>query len=155
MPNALYVHASVEALPSELDEIANRVTVYFPWGSLLAALIQPNPVVLQGIRKICTESAILESTLGYEFAAELHETQRLELPALTAEYLSGPLRQAFEQAGFRHFRWQIIDKPQLKIMSTTWAKRLAFGKDRVFYRITARADKPKTKESRDYAFESG
>ena len=118
------------------------MSVYFPWGSLLSALFLPTITVLQGIRQICAEEAILEIILGYGWAAEPNETQRLELPVLTPEHLSGHLRQAYERAGFRDFRWQVMNKEQLEAISTTWAKRLAFGKERIFYRMTARAIVP-------------
>jgi 16S rRNA (adenine(1408)-N(1))-methyltransferase len=142
--NALYIHAIAEVLPYELNRIANRVTVHFPWGSLLSALVQPDLTVLRGIRRICVEGATLEITLGYDLSAEPGEMQRLKLPRLTPEYLEGRLRDAYQRAGFCDFCWEKLDKASLKALSTSWAKRLAYGKDRVFYRITARAGDPFT-----------
>ena len=38
LPNLLLVIAAVESLPAELTALADEVTVYFPWGSLLEAI---------------------------------------------------------------------------------------------------------------------
>jgi 16S rRNA (adenine(1408)-N(1))-methyltransferase len=39
LPNARYVVAALDALPAELDGLADLVTVHFPWGSLRDAAI--------------------------------------------------------------------------------------------------------------------
>jgi hypothetical protein len=39
LPNALFVVAAAENLPSELGGWAEAVTVHFPWGSLLRGLL--------------------------------------------------------------------------------------------------------------------
>ncbi len=35
LKNALFIQAAVEALPEELEGIADEVHIHFPWGSLL------------------------------------------------------------------------------------------------------------------------
>jgi 16S rRNA (adenine(1408)-N(1))-methyltransferase len=37
VPNARFIVSSLDALPAELDELADLVTVHFPWGSLRSA----------------------------------------------------------------------------------------------------------------------
>lgn len=39
LANVLLVAARVEELPSQLDGIAEAVTIHFPWGSLLAGVV--------------------------------------------------------------------------------------------------------------------
>lgn len=39
MPNVLFVRASAEALPAELEGRADELTILFPWGSLLRAVL--------------------------------------------------------------------------------------------------------------------
>jgi 16S rRNA (adenine(1408)-N(1))-methyltransferase len=46
LPNALFVVAAAEALPPELDGLADLVTVHFPWASLLRGLLTADPAVL-------------------------------------------------------------------------------------------------------------
>jgi 16S rRNA (adenine(1408)-N(1))-methyltransferase len=47
-PDRLVV-AAAEALPAELDGVADLVTVQFPWGSLLRGLLAADPRVMGGL----------------------------------------------------------------------------------------------------------
>jgi 16S rRNA (adenine(1408)-N(1))-methyltransferase len=42
VPNALFGVASVEHLPNELRHIAHNITINYPWGSLLRAIVAPD-----------------------------------------------------------------------------------------------------------------
>ena len=46
--NALFIWAGVEELPPELHGMASEITINFPWGSLLHALVDPNHEILKG-----------------------------------------------------------------------------------------------------------
>jgi Methyltransferase domain len=50
LPNAVFVVAAAEALPPELDGVADLVTIQFPWGSLLKGLLDADPRVMAGWR---------------------------------------------------------------------------------------------------------
>jgi 16S rRNA (adenine(1408)-N(1))-methyltransferase len=43
LPNAVFLVAAAEAVPSELASLASLVTIHFPWGSLLDALTGSDP----------------------------------------------------------------------------------------------------------------
>jgi 16S rRNA (adenine(1408)-N(1))-methyltransferase len=43
LPNALFVVAAAEALPAELDGVADMVTVHFPWGFAAAGPVRRRP----------------------------------------------------------------------------------------------------------------
>ena len=53
LSNVLYVQASVEDLPAELDAIAAEVFVQFPWGSLLRGVAGGDETVLGNLRRLC------------------------------------------------------------------------------------------------------
>jgi len=38
LPNVLFVQATVENLPEELNESADEIHIHFPWGSLLRSV---------------------------------------------------------------------------------------------------------------------
>jgi 16S rRNA (adenine(1408)-N(1))-methyltransferase len=46
-PNAMYVIANALALPRELGGMASRVTINFPWGTLLRGLLDGEPMLLK------------------------------------------------------------------------------------------------------------
>ena len=55
--NALFVVAAAESLPEELTSIADRATVYFPWGSLLRGLVTGDGPVLANLERVCANGA--------------------------------------------------------------------------------------------------
>ena len=59
LANALFVVAAAEALPAGLDGLADRVTVHFPWGSLLRGLLAADPAVLGGLARVLRPGATL------------------------------------------------------------------------------------------------
>ena len=65
-PNVLFVQASVEDLPSELDGVANEVHIHFPWGSLLQVVGKGEVEALKVIRRVCAEDALLEVVTGLD-----------------------------------------------------------------------------------------
>src|SRR5688572_27906362 len=69
--NALFVVASVEALPSELTGIADRVRVNFPWGSLMRGLLEPDPSIVRAILSLAKPGGNIELVMSYDPA---HDT---------------------------------------------------------------------------------
>ncbi len=63
-PNALYVIANALALPRELGGLATAITVNFPWGSLLAGLLEGEFALLDGLRGVARPNATLEVRLN-------------------------------------------------------------------------------------------
>lgn len=61
---ALLVVADALALPKMLAKVANRVTVSFPWGSPLAALLTGDQVLLAGLPSITRDGAVVEITVN-------------------------------------------------------------------------------------------
>jgi 16S rRNA (adenine(1408)-N(1))-methyltransferase len=64
LPNVLFVQAAIEALPSELDGVADEVHIHFPWGSLLRVVATGDENVLRNLRRICASDAVLEIIIG-------------------------------------------------------------------------------------------
>jgi 16S rRNA (adenine(1408)-N(1))-methyltransferase len=60
LPNALFVVAAAEALPAELDGVADLVTVHFPWGSLLRGLLGADPATMTGLTRVLRPGATLQ-----------------------------------------------------------------------------------------------
>jgi hypothetical protein len=134
------VRAAVEALPSELAGVADRVTIVLPWGSLLAAVARPVPEALAAIRALCQPGASLTLALGVDASRDGAEAARLGLPALDAAHLEGPLAGAYGAAGFVVRRVRVLTAEQLASWPSTWARRLAFGASRRVFQVEARAD---------------
>jgi 16S rRNA (adenine(1408)-N(1))-methyltransferase len=121
-PNALYVIANALALPKEeLGGMASKVTINFPWGSLLAALLDGERTLLQGLLAISRPGAALEVRLNAGALAEA---------GYTLETGGACIRQALFEGGFDvagDLVW--LDARELRQCPTTWARRLAYGRD--------------------------
>lgn len=134
-PNALFVRAAVEALPSELDGAADRLSVMLPWGSLLRAVLGPDVPVLRSLRRLCQEKAALEVVVAIDSARDAAELSRLGIDAPSAGKLAA-LAGDYGRAGFALDR---VEPADLAAIPTTWARRLAHGAPRSGWRIHARA----------------
>jgi 16S rRNA (adenine(1408)-N(1))-methyltransferase len=136
--NLLFVRAAAEELPSELTGVADEVTVILPWGSLLAAVARPVPAVLAGVRRLSRPGARLTVVLAVDPARDRAEAARLGLPALDAAHFAGPLAAAYGASGFTVDRVRAVTAADLARWPSTWARRLAHGRDRTAFEIQAR-----------------
>jgi putative methyltransferase len=120
-PNALYVIANALALPRELDAVASKVTINFPWGTLLTGLLDAEPMLLEGLLAITRPGATLEIRLNAEALREAGYTLKSGVTRA---------RQALDNGGFAVAGDQLwLDARGLRRCRTTWAKRLAYGRD--------------------------
>jgi 16S rRNA (adenine(1408)-N(1))-methyltransferase len=138
-PNALFIQASVENLPEELNGIANEVHVHFPWGSLLRVVALGDLNELEGIRRVCTTNAILKLTIGLDMQRDSAEIQRLGLLPLSPDFLSGQLHDRYLAARFEIIEQSCIPPADWPASGTSWAKRLKDGHTRKLTHLVARA----------------
>lgn len=138
-PNVLFIQSAVEELPPELDGVANEVHVHFPWGSLLRAVVTGDPAVLRNLRRICEVEALLEIVIGIDPSRDQSEIERLDLPALTSDYLQRELIPLYESAGFAVFEHGTLSAAQWAELETSWARRLRGNDQRAVTYLVARA----------------
>jgi hypothetical protein len=113
------------------------VTVVLPWGSLLAAVAQPCVPVLRAIRGLCRPGAHLSVILAIDASRDRVELHRVGLTAFDAAHLHGALAAAYAAAGFDRIRARGITREELGRWRTTWAGRLAHGRERQAIAIEA------------------
>lgn len=118
--NTLYLIANAENLPAELAELATEVTVNFPWGSLLTGLMDQRSGVIPGLQKLMCPGAKLEIRLN---------ASAIEKTGYTPEQTASLIRYNLFEQGFEVKPAQKLDAVALRNFPTTWAKRLAFGRD--------------------------
>ena len=119
IPNLLFVIASAQSLPP-LGGVAAGIYINFPWGSLLAGLLdEPEPLV-NGLAALCGPRAQLHLHLNAEALAEFD--RGLESGA-------DQIQNVLEHSGWSLEVRACMDAPALRAFPSTWAKRLAFGRD--------------------------
>ena len=89
-PNALFLIANALALPEELGGLAARLTIHFPWGSLLEGLLRADPGLLRGLSAVACPGARLDVLLNAGALAEA---------GVDLERGAGKIRDALESGG--------------------------------------------------------
>ena len=135
------MEAAVEALPAELDGIATEVLIQFPWGSLLRGVAAGDDVVLGNLRRICSPYAQLQITIGLDPLRDRFEWERLELPAISVDYIKTVLAPRYRSAGFKIVKAEQVSWSELSHLQTSWAKRLHQSDSRKFFRIVSVAER--------------
>lgn len=124
LPNALFVVAAAESLPTELTGIVDAATVHFPWGSLLHGLLRADPAILDNVARIMRGGAtltVLLSVTEHDHIDGIHVFDEGIVAALASAYAA--LGLALEEC-----RPATID--DLDRSHSSWAKRLAAGRAR-------------------------
>ena len=118
LPNALFVVAAAEALPAELDGLADLVTVHFPWGSLLRGLLAADPAVLDGLAGMLRPGATLSmlvSSTARDSCAGVGPIDQRSLAGLTG---------AYHRHGLAVTRARPATPEDVAASRSTWGKRL-------------------------------
>jgi 16S rRNA (adenine(1408)-N(1))-methyltransferase len=135
LDNVLFVQAPVERLPPELAGLADRITINFPWGSLLTAVALPDPGVLSAIAGLGRAGAGLTMLINMSVFDDAAYCARLGFPSPPVFADAGRTRSAFRQAGIEVTRLipDVADVPY----RTTWGQRLIKGAQRRVLQLDA------------------
>lgn len=120
LPNALFVIARAQSLPQELNGLISHITINFPWGSLLESLLAGDHKLMNSLACISNSITAVDVRLNGGALAEAGTA----LEAGAHQIYNNMLR----------FGWQInaavlMPSHELRNFPSTWAKRLAFGRD--------------------------
>ena len=134
-PNALFVRASLEALPAELNGLAHEVSVNFPWGSLLVGVLQPQGDAVRALRALCREGAELRITTSIDGARDA-----AMLAALPPRFLDKThqelLTAEYAAAGLELCAITELRDADARAVGTTWARKLASNPGRTAWQLT-------------------
>jgi 16S rRNA (adenine(1408)-N(1))-methyltransferase len=118
LDNAAFVVARAEALPAELIEVADEVTVSFPWGSLLSGLVGPDgDDVVRSLSSICRPGATV--TVVWSLTAHDVGAPRQASPR--------EIRARFSSVGLEVVELRAASPAEVAATGSSWAKRLGAG----------------------------
>lgn len=120
LPNMLFVIASAQDLPRELNGRVSHVTINFPWGSLLESLLTGDASLMRGLESISSPITSMEVYLNGGALAEAGATLEIGAERIYNNML---------QAGWNANRPEMMNACALRKFPSTWAKRLAHGRD--------------------------
>ena len=159
--NAVFIASGVELLPAELDGIAERVTVRFPWGSLLRGAIGVDPDVSRSIGRLVGAAGTLELALSIvehdrlgvrDSAADASNDAAITDAAATdagepADAAFARLGRPFGEADVERIRSvfgglglglldvEPMTREAIAAYGSSWARRLRVGRDRPAWRV--------------------
>ncbi len=127
-PNALFLIGNALGLLEELVGVSCRITINFPWGSLLSGLLDPAYGLITGLRSIARPDAAMELRLN---EGALHEHG--------CGFEDGVERIAHNvsAAGFRVEPTVRMNVVELRRFPTTWARKLGYGRETRVSRLRA------------------
>jgi 16S rRNA (adenine(1408)-N(1))-methyltransferase len=131
LPNALFVVAAAEALPPELDGLADLVTVHFPWGSLLRGLLAADPAVVGGLARVLRPGATLSMLMSSTARDRGAGVGSIDRRALAAP------ADAYDRHGLAVTRVRPATPADVAASRSTWGKRLGAGGRRPAWRLEA------------------
>lgn len=120
LPNALFVIANAQALPLELNGLASHITINFPWGSLLESLLKDDYTLISRLKSIARPFADMDIHLNGE---------ALATAGWMLETGADRIERIVNAEGWKTRSRSWMDAHLLRSFPTTWAKRLAFGRD--------------------------
>ena len=120
LPNMLFVIANAQELPSEFSGLFSHLTINFPWGSLLVSLLTGEPDTMHGLASVTRPDAQIEIHLNGGALAEAGTS--LEAGAET-------IYENLNRHGWNLKRPSPLDARVLTSFPSTWARRLAHGRD--------------------------
>jgi 16S rRNA (adenine(1408)-N(1))-methyltransferase len=132
LPNALFVMAAAEALPAELDGVADLVTVHFPWGSLLRGLLDADPATMTSLTRVLRPGA----TLALLVSSTVRD-RGAGVPPIQAGTLHA-LAEAYATWGLAVTHMRPATSADVADAHSSWGKRLGAGIRRPAWLLRAR-----------------
>lgn len=120
LPNALFVIANAQSLPCELNGLASHVSINFPWGSLIESLLTGDERLLNGLSLVTRPCA----TMSLHLNADALASASWDLGSGANQ-----IENVLNAAGWKTKSQTCLDADALRDIPTTWAKRLAFGRN--------------------------
>jgi hypothetical protein len=120
LQNMLFIIASAQELPQGLKGLVSHIAINFPWGSLLESLLTNDSRLMNGLESISLSTTSVDLRLNGGALAEAETTLETGADKIYNNLL---------QAGWQINAPTLMNASALRTFPTTWAKRLAFGRD--------------------------
>jgi hypothetical protein len=120
LQNMLFVISSAQELPSEFGGLFSHITINFPWGSLLDGLLACDIGLMCSLYEIARPDAQIEIRLNRDALKEA---------GASLESGTGLVYGSLHQHGWKLDFPRPMQVEALKKFPTTWARRLAHGRD--------------------------
>jgi hypothetical protein len=135
LPNSVFLAEGVERLPAAFDGLADRVSVLFPWGSLLRGALGLDPAVTGAIARLVAPGGRLEIVVS------LVERDRSAVGG-TGPFGGHDLERmtsAFAEHDLRLIEACPLAADEVRATGSSWARRLRSDPQRPVWRVAFEA----------------
>lgn len=124
--NAMFLCANVLELLKEdaWKDLADHVSVNFPWGSLLQAVSYPFPDFLPCIHNLLKDDGTFELHINMFVFDDDVQRRTLGLPMLDEAYMEEKLLPAYEKDGFKCEGYTFVAAGAKTDIHSTWGSKL-------------------------------
>lgn len=123
LPNVRFIAAGLEVLPGPLRAVADELWVMYPWGSLLRAVLAPEPSILQGAAEVLKPRGLIRVAINESVLDQSAVLDRLGLRSRPDGDLFAALRAGYNEAGLRV---TMVRRDAVGVRSS-WGARLGQG----------------------------
>jgi hypothetical protein len=131
LPNMLFIIACAQELPCEFEGLFSQLNINFPWGSLLDGLLACDTRLMHGLAAVSCPDAQVEIHLNGGALTELGSN---------LEDGAGTIQENLTRHGWILKPPRLMGQEGLKRFPTTWARRLAHGRDARAVTLSGRRD---------------
>ncbi len=124
VPNLLLAVGGLPDPPRELVGLAARVTILFPWASLLRGLLGASAEALRGLASLLQARARVDFLLNESIYQDTGLLDRLGLPVLDESHLRRVIQPGLEAVGLQLLMVRSVANREPPF-ATSWGKRLA------------------------------
>jgi 16S rRNA (adenine(1408)-N(1))-methyltransferase len=128
--NALFLQAGLETLPSALAELADAITVNYPWSSLLKAVVLPDAALLANLAALAKPAATLDVLINMQPLRDSDYAARLGLAGAALTHDIAELSAIYARSG-----WvvrSVEDVTGTLVRATRWGNQLHYAKREVW-----------------------
>jgi 16S rRNA (adenine(1408)-N(1))-methyltransferase len=125
LDNALFLQTSLETLGAELNGLADRVTVNYPWGSLLRTVALPDVVLLSKLASLAKPGGDIEILVNMQPLRDRANAARLSLAHAAILHGGGALQPDYAKAGLQLTGTQDVTGQEPPV--TRWGRQLHFA----------------------------
>lgn len=125
--NITFICSSVEQLPESLTYLADKISINFPWASLLKGVVQPEPLMLKHIVHLAKEKAQLEILLNYAVFQDHAYAKSMDLPRIDTHYVEQFIKPVYKRNNIYLNEYKVVQVAKNK---TRWGQHLVLGSQR-------------------------
>lgn len=144
LPNAIFIIASIEQLPEELNDLFDEIYINYPWGTLLKHTILATPEIISNLIRIAKDKAKLTMYFNFSSKYEPMKMEQLGITDITQEHLDDSLIPNYSKIGIDIKNARCISNEDIKDVNAKWGKKLAFGRERKIWEVSGIINKTRT-----------